>query len=149
MLNENQVRDLFKGKMHWSQIVVGEFAEQLGYDRDEVTRIANSFGGGGFVGDLCGSLAGAYMVIGMKYGNDQHGNLEQDALCVAKLKELQAEWQKRREHRNCRDLLGYDFADPAQRQEAMTSGKVMELCPGLVLDAIDILTDIINKDWIN
>ncbi len=146
MLTKDQVLELFKGKIHCSQVVVGEFAEQLGYDKDELRRIANPFGGGGFVGDLCGSVAGAYMVIGMKYGNDEQGNVEQDTLCVAKIKQFQDEWKKRREHLNCRDLLGYDFSNPEERQKAFETGRVFDLCPNLVIDAIDILTNMLAED---
>ena len=46
----------------------------------------------------------------------------------------------------CRDLLGYDFADAKQREEAFATGKVFELCPGLVLDAIAILEEMFNED---
>jgi C_GCAxxG_C_C family probable redox protein len=146
MLTTNQVADLFKGRIHCSQIVAGEFAEQLGYSKEELLRIANPFGGGNFVGDVCGAVAGAYMVLGMRYGNDEHGNDHQDNLCRSKVKEFQEAWKKRRESLICRELLGYDFADPAERQEAFDSGRVFQLCPNLVVEAIEILVDLIDED---
>ena len=35
MLTKAQVTDLFKSKIHCSQIVLGEVAEELGYGREE------------------------------------------------------------------------------------------------------------------
>ena len=71
MLTKAQVTDLFKSKIHCSQIVLGEVAEELGYGREEAYKMANPFGGGCFRGDTCGAVAGAMIAIGMKYGNDE------------------------------------------------------------------------------
>ena len=146
MLTKAQTLDLFKNKIHCSQIVLGEVAEELGYSREEAYRMANPFGGGGFCGDTCGAVAGAMIAIGMKYGNDEPGNLEQDARCVAKLKEFQQKFTERRKSLVCRELLGYDFSDAKQREEAFASGKVYELCPCLVLDALEILEEVLQED---
>ena len=43
-------------------------------------------------------------------------------------------------------LLGYDFSDPDQAQAAFDSGKVFEVCPGYVTDAIAILKEIFAED---
>ena len=42
MLTKAQVTDLFKSKIHCSQIVLGEFAEELGYSREEAYKMANA-----------------------------------------------------------------------------------------------------------
>ena len=107
-----------------SQIVLGEFAEELGYSREEAYKMANAFGGGCFRGDTCGAVAGAMIAIGLKYGNDEPGNIEQDALCQQKVKEFQQKFTDRRKSLICRDLLGYDFADAKQREEAFATGKM-------------------------
>ena len=146
MLNNNQVKDLFKGNIHCSQIVLGEMAEELGYDREEAYRMANAFGGGGFLGDTCGCVAGAMIAIGMKYGNDEAGNKDQDMICLKKLAEFQKRFTERHKSLICRDLLGYDFSDPDQAQAAFDSGKVFEVCPGYVTDAIAILKEIFAED---
>ena len=36
MLTKNQINDCFKANIHCSQIVLGEFAEELGYDREGI-----------------------------------------------------------------------------------------------------------------
>ncbi len=146
MLTKAQVTDLFKSKIHCSQIVLGEVAEELGYSREEAYKMANAFGGGCFRGDTCGAVAGAMIAIGLKYGNDEPGNIEQDALCQRKVKEFQEKFTARRSSLICRELLGYDFADAKQREEAFATGKVFELCPGLVLDALAILEEMFAEE---
>lgn len=146
MLTKAQVTDLFKSKIHCSQIVLGEVAEELGYGREEAYKMANPFGGGCFRGDTCGAVAGAMIAIGMKYGNDEPGNIAQDAVCVKKVKEFQDKFTAKRESLICRELLGYDFADAKQREEAFATGKVLELCPCLVLEALAILEEMFNEE---
>lgn len=146
MLTQAQVVDLFKGNIHCSQIVLGEVAEQLGYSREEGYKLANSFGGGCFTGDTCGTVAGAMIAIGMKYGNDEPGNKEQDEICKAKVKEFQDKFKERRQSLICRELLGYDFGKPEERKAAFETGKVFELCPGLVLDSLEILNNILFEE---
>ena len=75
----------------------------------------------------------------MRYGNDTLGNLDADAVCVKKTKAFREEFVRRHGSLICRELLGYDFSDPEQRKAAFAEGKVFELCPMLVLDAIDIV----------
>lgn len=146
MLTKTQILDLFKGNIHCSQIVLGEMAEDLGYSREEAYKMANPFGGGCFRGDTCGAVAGAMIAIGMKYGNDEPGNKEQDQICIAKVKAFQDKFNERHKTLICRELLGYDFADPEQRKAAFDTGKVYELCPCLVMDALDILNNIFEED---
>ena len=50
------------------------------------------------------------IAIGLKYGNDEPGNIEQDALCQQKVKEFQQKFTDRRKSLICRDLLGYDLS---------------------------------------
>ena len=80
MLTAQQILDQFNGNIHCSQIIVSEFAEEFGYDRNEAMKLANPFGGGMFGGDTCGAVTGAMMVIGMKYGNFEYANKKQDSL---------------------------------------------------------------------
>ena len=144
MLTKQQIIDQFKGNIHCSQVVLGEFAEQLGYDREEAMKIASPFGGGMFIGDTCGAVAGALIAIGMKYGNGEHGDKAQDELCQTKVKQFQEAFAARNNTTICRDLLGYDFGDSEQKKAAFTSGKIAQVCPGFVQDAIEILGQVLE-----
>ena len=47
-----------------AQAVLGQYAEELGYDREETDRVAACFGGGMLMGDTCGAVTGALMALG-------------------------------------------------------------------------------------
>ena len=138
MLDKQKCQENFKAKIHCSQQVLGELAEELGYDREEAYRFANAFGGGMSKGDTCGAVTAALIAVGMRYGNSTPGDLEADALCVEKARLFQEEFIRHHGSTICRQLLGYDFTYPEQRLAARESGKLFELCPTLVMDAIEI-----------
>ena len=55
-----------------SQAVFSTYGPQLGLDRECALKIAGTFGGGmGRMGETCGAVTGAFMVIGLKYGNSK------------------------------------------------------------------------------
>jgi len=146
MLNRKQTLDLFKSNIHCSQIVLGEFAEELGYDVEEAYRMANALAGGSFLGNTCGCVTGAMLAIGLKYGNGEIGNVMQDNICKEKALRFQQEFKERRGSLICRELLGYDMSKPEEAAEAFASGKIFGLCPDLVLETIDILKKIFAED---
>ena len=138
MLDREKSQEYFKGKIHCSQQVLGELAEDLGYEREEAYRIANAFAGGMSKGDSCGTFTAALMAIGMRYGNSTCGDEQTDARCIEKALQFREEFVRRHGSTICRELLDYDFTYPEQKQAARDSGKINEVCPGLVMDAIEI-----------
>ncbi|MFZ5631777.1 MAG: C-GCAxxG-C-C family protein [Bacillota bacterium] len=53
-----------------SQALFSTCAVKLGLDRETAMKIATPFGGGmARLGETCGAVTGALMVIGLKYGN--------------------------------------------------------------------------------
>lgn len=144
-MDKQQVQQGFAKHLSCSQQTLAAVIEDLGYDREDAYRLGNGFGGGMMIGDTCGAVTGALMAIGLAYGNIEPGNSVQDAACREKVAEFQRRFQERRGSTICRELIGYDFADPEQRQAARESGKIMDYCADLVLDAVEILEDILAE----
>ena len=60
----------FREGSNCSQAVISVYAEQLGLSRKTALKIAQGFGGGmGRMTKTCGAVTGAFMVLGLKYGN--------------------------------------------------------------------------------
>lgn len=67
--------DLFKQRLHCSQVLAMVGLEKLGIDEPSVIKAMGSFGGGiGGTGNICGALVGAASVVGMLYSRS---NLEE------------------------------------------------------------------------
>lgn len=141
---EQKVKEAFLQGYDCSQVVLRHFAEKLEITEDEANRMAACFGGGMMTGDTCGAVTGALMAIGLRYGHSSPENLkEQKAEMAEKSGQFREAFLKKHGSLICRPLLGYDLTRTEEAQKAVESGRMMELCPGLVCDAIEILEEIL------
>jgi C_GCAxxG_C_C family probable redox protein len=116
----------------------------LGLGRERTLRVAGAFGGGmARMGETCGAVTGAFMVIGLKYGK---AKTEDDA-ARDKTYELAGKFVARFKDRQgsivCRELLGYDLSNPQEREKVKKKGLFDTLCPPLVRAAAEILEEIL------
>lgn len=96
------------------------------------------------MGEVCGVVTGALMAIGLKYGHSDEDNLlEQKEVMMEKSALFREKFFAKHQTFICRPLLGYDVSKPEELQEALDSGRMMNFCPGLAKDAIDILKEIL------
>jgi C_GCAxxG_C_C family probable redox protein len=128
-----------------SQSVFSAFAPQLGLDCKTALKVAGAFGGGmGRMGETCGAVTGAFMVIGLKHGRTEADDEE----AKERTYELAREFARRFERRNgsimCRELLGRDIGIPEQRMLAKEEGLFATLCSKFVRDAAEILEQIVE-----
>lgn len=138
---KSEVAAKFAAGAHCAQCSLCPWAEALGYDPEELARMASAFGGGMFRGDTCGAVTGALIAIGLACGGD-------DPAGVAAARELtarfQADFKARFGSTICRELLGYDLAKPGEYEKAAESGKLLEFCPELVCGAVEILNALLQ-----
>lgn len=118
-----------------SQSVLGAFADRFDYSEEELHRISAAFGGGMQRGDTCGAVSGALMALSLEYGDDME-------LLRQKVAELQQAFSERFGSTICRELLGYDFSVPGERERCAASGIKQERCPEYVCAAVELLEEI-------
>ena len=102
--DKNEItQTLLRGK-NCGQCLLERYAEGFGFDREDTDRIAACFGGGLEMGQTCGAVAGAVIVLGLA------GVEPKDA------REAVAKLRRRFEARHgscvCAQLLGADMSDP-------------------------------------
>ena len=132
--------DLFHRGFFCSQAVLCTYCEQFGLDTDTACRIAIPFGAGiGYTGNMCGAVAGALMVIGLKYGNTDPDDMNTKKKVFAATQKFIVEFMDRHGTINCTELLGYDLSDPEQLFRARKNGVTKEKCPVFIRDAAKIL----------
>jgi len=135
---------LFQQGFNCAQAVLSVFAPDFDLDRDMVRRISQGFGAGiGRSDNICGSLSGAIMVIGLRYG----GIRPDDTAAKEKTYAVVAEflWDFKTLHGSvaCTDLLGYNLSDPKQFADAKTHQVAKELCPAFVRDAVKLVEKVV------
>lgn len=143
LLTQEEILASFGEGFDCSQVVLRSFAEELGLDEEMALKISSAFGGGMWQGRTCGAVAGALMVIGLKYGHCKAG----DADAKNKMLAVKAEFEKRFSALYsscvCKDILGYDLSTPDGMAKIQEQNLLATKCPKLVSDAIAILEEVL------
>ena len=140
MTKAGEAVDLFNQGFICSQAVLSVFAPDFGLNRDTALRIAQGFGAGmARTDDVCGAIAGAVIVLGLRYGATQADDRAAREKTYAVINEFIKEFKQRNGTVSCTALLGFNLSDPDQRTQAHQSGVVQERCHGFVRDAVEIL----------
>lgn len=142
-MTEDKARECYAGGIDCSQVVFGEAAERMGFDKETAWKIAACFGGGMFNGERCGCVTGALMALGLKYGHCQLGDQEAKDEMLSILKEFTDAFTEENGSLICKELIKYDVSKPEEMAAAFESGIMMELCPKLAVSACEILEDLI------
>ena len=142
--SEQAVERFGKG-FNCSQAVLGSYSKQFGLDCEKAFKVATGFGGGMRMGSTCGAVSGAFMVLGLKYGNTTAEDKEGKANTYKKVEEYIKRFKARNDSVMCRELLGCDLSTPEGMKEAQDKGLFSSICPGMVREAVEILEEMMNE----
>jgi C_GCAxxG_C_C family probable redox protein len=135
----------FKKGFNCSQAVFSSYSEQFGIESDKACKVATGFGGGMRMAGTCGAVTGAFMVLGLKYGNSPEKDMDAKANTYKKIEEFTSRFKTRNDTVACGELLGCDISTPEGNKEAQDKGLFRSLCPQLVQDAAEILEEMLNE----
>ena len=91
------------------------------------------------MGETCGAVTGAFMVIGLKYAVDKSSK---DRI-YSVVKKFVEEFKACNGSIVCKELLGYDMSTPEGMKVIKEKKLVDAVCPKLVKDASEILEKIL------
>lgn len=134
----------FKEGFACSQALLSTYGAELGMDRETAMKVSGAFGGGmGNMGETCGAVTGAFMVIGLKYAKTN----ATDEQAKEKTHELVREFVTLFKAKNgsilCRELLGHDISTPEGMKIIIRENLFDTVCPDLVRDAAEIIDHIL------
>ncbi len=125
-----------------AQSVLMAYAEELGLDMETAKKISSTFGGGmGRLRKTCGALTGAFMVIGMKYGNTKPKDMETKLGSYAMVRQLAEKFKEKHGTTDCKELL----IKYANKEAVKERAHHKIICHKLVKDAVNILEEVIEK----
>ena len=144
MSKADKALSCFEEGFNCSQSVFSVYAVEMGVGRDTTLKVAQAFGGGmGQMGETCGAVTGAFMVIGLKYGKTRIDDDEAKRKTYALVKEFTEKFRARNGTIICRELLGCDIGT-LEGQRIARDGKLFStVCPRFVQDAVEILEEIL------
>jgi C_GCAxxG_C_C family probable redox protein len=135
---------LFNQGFNCAQALLIAYGIELGLNRETALKIATPFGGGmGLMGETCGAVTGAFMVIGLKYGittpdrNEKIKTYELIGRFVEEFKSSSAVHSI-----VCNELLGFDISSKKSHNHD-TGDIINEKCPHYVKKAAEILEEIL------
>lgn len=142
MKNSELAVSRFKEGLSCSQAILLTYGQKLGIDKGAALKIAAPFGGGmARMGETCGAVTGAFMVIGLKHAV----NKEAKEKLYALINEFAREFKSRNASLLCRQLLGHNIGTPSGMKAVKEKGLIDTLCPKLVKDAAEILEEILKR----
>ena len=145
MNNVERAVSCFNNGFSCSQAVLSTYAKLFGLDRDHALKVASAFGGGmGNLGKTCGAVTGAFMVIGLKYGQTAADDIEPKNKTYRLVKEFAAKFKARNGSINCTELLGCDLSTPEGMQRATEQNLFTTRCPTFVQTAAEILEELLQ-----
>jgi C_GCAxxG_C_C family probable redox protein len=144
MSKAEEAAALFQQGFNCTQAVLSVFAPDFELDRDMARRISQGFGAGiARTDDICGSLSGAIMVIGLRYGGIRADDVAAKEKTYAVVAEFLREFKMLHGSIACTDLLGYNLSDPQQFADAKTHKVAMERCPTFIRGAVELVEKIV------
>ncbi len=128
-----------------TQSILASFAARYDLEQNLAFRLGEPFGAGiSCTGELCGSVTGAIMVLGLQYGSSLDNDDAARSLTYQRVHELIHRFTEIHGSIQCPDLLGYNLSDAQQFQTVWEEGLFTQLCPVFVRDAALILVEMLE-----
>ena len=140
-------RSLFLQGYNCAQAVVCAFGDITGLDIDAAARMASSFGGGlGRLREVCGTVSGAALVLGIAKGYADPTDFEAKKAHYHLVQEFARRFREQNGSIVCRELLSGVSATSGGDPEARTPEYYQKRpCPNLAWQAAHILDEMLNE----
>ncbi|MBP7343000.1 MAG: C_GCAxxG_C_C family protein [Deltaproteobacteria bacterium] len=124
--------------------------EKLGRGHDDVIRAMGAFGGGlGGYGEVCGALAGALAVIGLRYSRaaaEEKENPKMWSDAQEMVRRFRDEIVGQGGTIACRDIARVDWTN-RDEVRAFYRGERVQKCIGIVGATADVLGELLERDF--
>lgn len=141
-MDKEKLEELAKKEYNCSQTVFAYFADDLGMDEKIAMKTATAFERGMFKSATCGSLTGAYMALGLKYGST---DLEDKLRLEEMVHNLDKEFEQRNKSNKCIELLGVNVNTEEGMKEALEKDLLSYVCGRCISSSIEITKKIMEE----
>ena len=127
--------------------VLAAYAPELGMEKDLAAGAGRGMAGGiGGLGNVCGAVSGAVLVIGLKTTNENNiHDMEAGYKTMETVREFVARFEEQHSSIKCRELIGHDIST-WEKSEAAMKENAFANCPRFVESAVTILDDILSSE---
>ena len=128
-----------------SQAVLTHFCERFGMDQLTALKISSGFPAGMQMAGVCGAVTGAYMVLGLKFADQESNESAGRKEVYRAVAEFIQRFKQRHATLDCRELLGCNIMTPEGKAQADQENLFKTVCPTFIEDATRILEEIIEN----
>lgn len=144
MGNHEYAATCFSEGFNCAQAVLSSHSEEFGLSKEMAFKVAGAFGSGmGQLGETCGAVTGALMLIGLKYGKFVKTDTESKDRAYARVKNYTDRFKREHGSIKCADLIKYDLSDPEQLAAARKAGVFQSVCPKLIESSVRIVESLL------
>lgn len=123
-----------------SEAVFTTYAKEFDIDETKAMKIACALGGGmGRMGEVCGALTGAFLIVGLKYGRSNPEDNESKNHTYDIVRALSEDFKQEFGSILCRDLMGCDINTEEGLSCATGKDLFHTICPKYVRTAAILL----------
>lgn len=135
----------YNQKFNCSQGIFAAFAPELGIDEKTALKLGTNLGSGARSAQICGAVSGALLVLGLKYGHCEVGDMESKFHSYSKAEDFLHRFREKRGTIVCRELLGLDLTKPEDMKVIQEQNIFYTTCVDIVRCAAETLDEIMNE----
>ena len=145
MNNPERAVSCFKETFSCSQAILSTYGPELGLEKETALKVAGAFGGGmARMGEVCGAVTGAFIVIGLKHGKIKVEDEEAKEKTYLIVREFVERFKSRNGSIKCRELLGYDISTLEGIKLIKEKKLFYTICVKYVRDAAEIIEELLH-----
>lgn len=135
----------FSNGFNCAQAVLTAFSDDFLCPKKVALQISGAFGSGmGQLGETCGAVTGALMVLGLKYGKYKQDDTTSKDRTYANVKRFNDAFIYSFGSIKCSELIEYNLSKPEELTKAREAGVFQCICPKLIERAVNILESLVK-----
>ena len=146
MTHKEKAEQLLHQQYHYSQALLGAFADDIGLDLKTAMKISTCFVGGMRQGGVCGCISASAMILGMVLGSYDAQNSQGELNSIKATEEFTRLFAERMNGAtDCRDILGKDLTKPEEMAVIREEGLMQQKCSQALNISIEILEEFLAE----
>lgn len=127
--------------------VLGAYASELGMEKNLAAALGRGMSGGiSGLGNVCGAVSGAVLVIGQKTTTEDNiHDREAKYKTMETVREFVARFEEQHASIKCRELIGHDIST-REKSAAASKENAFVNCPKFIESAVTILDDMFSSE---
>lgn len=135
----------FRSGYACSQAILATYGPPLGLSQEQAMQLAAGFASGMRMGDTCGAVTGALMVLGLRHCPGDCGTASSRKEVYGRVIDFATRFRSRNGAVLCRDLLGCDVSTPEGLKQAQEHNLFKTTCVEMVRNAAEILEEMLAE----